>query len=295
MSWTKRRRRGCPAAAGAWTLGEELPGSAEGATQRPLCAWLAALAEPHRPRRPATCTLRSYQLCLFCYDRLKTEFSNRCPNCRVEYDSDFQAGLRRRQERVAQLQRDVAEAREAAKASATGSAAEGSGRGPPPPPPPRVVARVAVHRSPPRSPRRDLHIDEEQLWPSLGAAAQAAAAQHGQHHHGGVAQHQQQQQQPQLTRQPPAPGERRLPPLPHLAPIVASAPAEQEASSSGSADTAATTPQSPVSSVVAFRAAPPLAAAAGCVAGRCAVVLQCGGSTFGAEPDPDGARCGVLL
>ena len=93
----------------------------------------------------------SYQLCLFCYDRLKTEFSNRCPNCREEYDSDFQAGLRRRQERVAQLQREAAAAREAAKAAAAAAPAErGAGSraaAPPPPPPPRAAGAARSPRS----------------------------------------------------------------------------------------------------------------------------------------------------
>ena len=29
-----------------------------------------------------------YQLCLFCYDRIKTEFGNLCPGCRTEYSSE---------------------------------------------------------------------------------------------------------------------------------------------------------------------------------------------------------------
>ncbi len=29
-----------------------------------------------------------YQLCLFCYDRIKTECGNLCPGCRTEYGSE---------------------------------------------------------------------------------------------------------------------------------------------------------------------------------------------------------------
>lgn len=198
---------------------------------------------------------------------------------------------------MAQLQREATaeacEAATAATAAATAERSTGGKHAQPPPPPPRAAA--GAQRSP-RSPRRDLHFEQEQLWPSLGAAV-AAAAHHSHGHHGGQQQQQQQQQQHALgARQPPQPGEARraLPLLPPLAPILPSVPTEQEASSSsGSADTAATTPQSPVSSVVAFCAAPPPAKAA--VAGRCAVVLQRGGSGLGAEPDPEGASLAASL
>ncbi|KAL4429346.1 hypothetical protein ABPG77_005120 [Micractinium sp. CCAP 211/92] len=165
----------------------------------PLC--INELDETEKAWLPCSC---GYQLCLFCYDRLKTEFSNRCPNCRVD-------------------------------------------------------------GSPPR------------------------------HASAGV---------------------RRL------APIVASRSlhAEPEASSSSSADTAATTPQSPASSVVCFRAAqvqpPPgcslglrsqpglagkplvgaaVAQAPVAVHGRCAVVLPRCGSDLGVEPDPEGASLAASL
>ncbi|PSC71085.1 RNA recognition motif isoform A [Micractinium conductrix] len=275
----------------------------------PLC--INELDETEKAWLPCSC---GYQLCLFCYDRLKTEFSNQCPNCRVEYDSDFQAGLRRRQERVAQLQHEAAEQREAtAKAAAAVAERLAVKHAAPPPPPPRVA------RSPrsPRSPRRELHIEQEQLWPSLAAATQAAAPQHLQ-----------QQHQPAARQQPPSPlagGGRRQQgsppaapqapaPPPRLAPIL-QAPLEAEASSSSSsADTAATTPQSPVSSVVAFRAAPAAVApllcgtgrplelalaaqaahAAAAMQGRCAVVLPRAGG-LGADPDPEGASLAASL
>ena len=221
---------------------------------------------------------RRYQLCLFCYDRLKTEFSNRCPNCREEYDSDFQAGLRRRQERVAQLQREAAAAREATKASAAASAAERGPGGRHAPPPPRAAAAAA------RSPRRDLHIEQEQLWPSLGAAAQAA-----------------QQPQPQATPHAPRSEARRVASplqLPRILPqpLAAAADTSESSSTSSSADTTANTPQSPVSSVVAFRAGPPTAkaAAAAAVQGRCAVVLQRGGCGLGADVSASAGRCAPL-
>ncbi|EFN54299.1 hypothetical protein CHLNCDRAFT_135482 [Chlorella variabilis] len=239
----------------------------------------------------------SYQLCLFCYDRLKTEFSNRCPNCRVEYDSDFQAGLRRRQERVAQLQREAtAQAEAAALAAKAAPAAAGERPGgkhvqpppPPPPPPPRAQ----------QSPRRDLRIGQEQLWPSLGAAPQQLPLH---------TQPQPQPHTPPAQRQAPeacALGLGSPPQLAALLPQPASSSAEQEASSSSSADTAATTPQSPVSSVVCFRALPPPGcaaskpaappAAAAPVQGRCAVVLQRGGG-LGVDSDPEGASLAASL
>jgi hypothetical protein len=242
---------------------------------------------------PALCPC-SYQLCLFCYDRLKTEFSNRCPNCRVEYDSDFQAGLRRRQERVAQLQREAAAEREAAKAAALAAAERPADKlvhPPPPPPPPRAP------RSP-RSPRKDLHIEQEQLWPALGAAQasshQASPAAHAQQHRPAV--------------EPAGPGLGSPPPLAAILPQPAHGAAEQEASSSSSADTAATTPQSPVCSVVAFRALPPAPACGsasklavapttgdgGPLHGRCSVLLQ-RGSGLGVEADPEGASLAASL
>jgi hypothetical protein len=86
---------------------------------------------------------------------------------------------------------------------------------------------------------------------------------------------------------------------PQLAPILpqpATVVADAEASStSSSADTTTTTPQSPVSSVVCFRAAPPAAKPAAAVQGRCAVLLQRGGSGLGVEPDPEGASLAASL
>lgn len=286
----------------------------------PLC--INELDETEKAWLPCSC---GYQLCLFCYDRLKTEFSNRCPNCRVEYDSDFQAGLRRRQERVAQLQKEAAAAREAAAAAPKAPpAAAVKQHGAPPPPPPR-------------SPRRDLHIEQERAWPSLGAAAAQQQAQQAQRQQQLQQAQQaqasmQQQQQPQQAQPPPQPGGpaggRRADSPPHpaaaaplrLAPIVASRSlhAEPEASSSSSANTAATTPQSPASSVVCFRAAhlPPscgstlatLPGSAGkplagsvagqplaAVQGRCAVVLPRCGSGLGVESDPEGASLAASL
>lgn len=276
MTWTRRSGPGCRAAAGA----PERWGAPSGFLVRRACELRnGRLLQPRAhaacadrcPPPPPCC--RSYQLCLFCYDRLKTEFSNRCPNCREEYDSDFNAGLRRRQERVAQLQKEEAAAREAARTAAAAAAAErgagGRAAGPPPPPPPRTSNTAA--RSP-RSPRRDLHIEQEQLWPSLGAAAQAVAQQ--QHH-------------AHATPVAPRPEARRVASPPQLAPILpqpAVGVADAEASStSSSADTTTTTPQSPVSSVVCFRAAPPAAKPAAAVQGRCAVLLQRGGSGLGVE------------
>ncbi|KAL4458656.1 hypothetical protein ABPG75_013521 [Micractinium tetrahymenae] len=297
----------------------------------PLC--INELDETEKAWLPCSC---GYQLCLFCYDRLKTEFSNRCPNCRVEYDSDFQAGLRRRQERVAQLQKEAAAAREAAAAAAKAVPVVATKQHAAPPPPPPCAARS------PRSPRRDLHIEQEQLWPSLGAATAQQQAQQAlrqqQLQQQALAQQQQQQQpqQPQQSQPPPRPGEpaggRRAgsppqlaPPVapPRLAPIVASRSLhpEPEGSSSSSADTAATTPQSPASSVVSFRAAHVQPSLLGCgaglaslpglagkpvaggavaqpsaaVQGRCAVVLPRCGSGLGIEPDPEGCSLAASL
>lgn len=292
----------------------------------PLC--INELDATEKAWLPCSC---GYQLCLFCYDRLKTEFSNRCPNCRVEYDSDFQAGLRRRQERAQQLQLDLAQEEEAADkaaadkeaanraAAASAAAAERSAPAsskhvqPPPPPPPRAA------RSP-RSPRRDLHIEQEQLWPSLGAAAAQQAHPSGHHNV------QQRPQQPQQQPQQPQQAQQHQQQLhgdagrwrvqgspPRLAPILPASsqvhahpgpPIEQEASSSSSADTAATTPQSPATSVVCFRAvaaAPTgmkpaaLPSVPSAVAGRCAVVLQRNGDGLGVEPDPEGASLAASL
>ena len=264
------------------------------------------------PRFPSPHLCCSYQLCLFCYDRLKTEFSNRCPNCRLQYDCDFQAGLLRRQERAAQLQQDSAAAAAAAAQREPAPAAPAAPRPihvlvaerpgskhvqpPPPPPPPRGV----------RSPRRDLHIEQEQVWPSLGAAAQPAAPHH--HHH-----HQQQHTPPQRVQQADA-AARRLGSPPQLAAILAqrggssSSSVEHEGGGgSSSADTCASTPQSPASSVVCFRAATtatsaepalPLNAASTSgkapVQGRCAVVLQRGGG-LGVDVDPAGASLAASL
>lgn len=251
----------------------------------------------------------------------------------MEYDSDFQAGLRRRQERVAQLQKEAAAAREAASAPPkVAPAAAAKQHGAPPPPPPRAP------RSP-RSPRRDLRIEQEQMWPSLGAAAAQQQAQHAQRQQQLQQAQQaqlslQQQQQPQPAQPPPQPGElagarraasalQHVPGAPpRLAPIVASRSlhAEPEGSSSSSADTAATTPQSPASSVVCFRASqaqPTLGCTSGlpslpglaskplagsvtgqptvALQGRCAVVLPRCGSGLGVEPDPEGASLAASL
>ena len=52
-------------------------------------------SDPALPTSSATCLLRRYQLCLFCFDRIKLECSNLCPGCRTEYGSEkdpFQKG-----------------------------------------------------------------------------------------------------------------------------------------------------------------------------------------------------------
>lgn len=290
MSLMLRSGRGCRVAAGEYVRhGPRLHACLFLKLLHVLIARYSSCAPYH---------LRSYQLCLFCYDRLKTEFSNRCPNCRVEYDSDFQAGLRRRQERVAQLQQQEDDFQQelAAKAAALAAAERSSSRHvqpPPPPPPPRVL----------RSPRRDLHIEQEQLWPSLGGGAGAQLAAPA------AAHHPQQPTQP-LAQRPAEAGSPRLGSPPRLAAILSQSPrggVDQEASSSSSADTAATTPQSPVSSVVSFRAVPPAAtcssaskraaacaAASAAVQGRCAVVLQrC--CVLGVDADPEGASLAASL
>lgn len=286
MSWMRRSGPGCRAAAGA-PHGRLAPvqvlrqGGDAGMRHAAAPTDHAGCSRPTTPPCPPP-LCRSYQLCLFCYDRLKTEFSNRCPNCREEYDSDFNAGLRRRQERAAQVQREKEAAREAARATAAAAAAErgagGRAAGPPPPPPPRTKAPHS-----PRSPRRDLHIEQEQLWPSLGAAAQAAVQQQ---HHAHAAPH------------APRAEARRVASPPQLAPILpqpAATVADVEASSTSSSDdTTTTTPQSPVSSVVCFRAAPLATKPAAAVQGRCAVLLQRGGCGLGVEVRHRPPRCCCL-
>eukprot|EP00887_Chlorella_sp_A99_P006584 scaffold3.g6584.t1 len=227
-----------------------------------------ALTAPSAPRS-------RYQLCLFCYQRLQNEFNNLCPGCRTPYDSDFEAGLRRRQEKVEREQHEAAAQQQQQQLGAPPGAGGGAH-----PPAPVSAAKAAgrkrggqVHaqahaqqQASSREPERDLHIEEEQAWPSLGSAAATAA----------------------LPAGAAAGGRRR--PLPPVA--TGRAEAADSASGSGSTSsgtTTATTPQSPADSVVAYRAAPP--AAALCVQtlqGQCHVALQSGG--LGAEPDAEGAE-----
>ncbi|KDD74367.1 hypothetical protein H632_c1366p0, partial [Helicosporidium sp. ATCC 50920] len=51
----------------------------------PLC--ITDLDATERDWYPCQC---GYQLCLFCYGRITSEFSNLCPGCRTAYDPDTQ-------------------------------------------------------------------------------------------------------------------------------------------------------------------------------------------------------------
>ena len=205
-------------------------------------------------RLPARC---SYQLCLFCYQRLQNEFNNQCPGCRQPYDSDFDAGLRRRQERA---EREQAEDR----------AAEVSSR---PPPVPAATVKLAQPRKRGQQPQplpqaeHDLHIEEEQVWPSLGGVSAAMPPGAG----------------------AAASGRR---PLPRVATTRVERVEPESSSTTSSGTTTATTPQSPADSVVAYRAALPTAAQAAAAVealrGHCHVALQTGG--LGAQLDPEGAN-----
>ncbi|KAK9847196.1 hypothetical protein WJX84_001001 [Apatococcus fuscideae] len=59
----------------------------------PLC--IEPLDPTEKNFFPCPC---GYQVCLFCFRRLKEEFSNQCPGCRTVYGSDFDPGRRLRNE-----------------------------------------------------------------------------------------------------------------------------------------------------------------------------------------------------
>ena len=223
----------------------------------------------------------SFQLCLFCYHKIRDECNNLCPGCRTPYDSDVEAGLRRGQERLE---------REAAEAAATAAGAPGGRRVPHAQPMPQQqqqgqqqqqaaraktvllakrggsssVAATSAPLPPPAEPGRDLQIQEEQAWPSLGAGA--------------------------ATGLPPGQGRR---PLPRVATRRRSEAAAAESSSStSSGNTTATTPQSPCDSVVQYHArlppsADPVVPAPAALHGHCHVALQAGG--LDSAVDPEGA------
>lgn len=64
--------------------------------ERQICPLCIEPLDPTEKRFfPCPC---GYQVCLFCFRRLKEEFSNQCPGCRTVYGSDFDTGRRLRNE-----------------------------------------------------------------------------------------------------------------------------------------------------------------------------------------------------
>ncbi|KAK9840184.1 hypothetical protein WJX74_004947 [Apatococcus lobatus] len=64
--------------------------------ERQICPLCIEPLDPTEKRFfPCPC---GYQVCLFCFRRLKEEFSNQCPGCRTVYGSDFDPGRRLRNE-----------------------------------------------------------------------------------------------------------------------------------------------------------------------------------------------------
>ncbi|KAK2079866.1 hypothetical protein QBZ16_002261 [Prototheca wickerhamii] len=55
----------------------------------PLC--ITPLDDTERGWVPCPC---GYQLCLFCYERIRNEFNNLCPGCRGVYDPNYQGKVR---------------------------------------------------------------------------------------------------------------------------------------------------------------------------------------------------------
>lgn len=162
------------------------------------------------------------------------------PGCRSPYGSEFQVSLVRRVEELVPASAPPAAQPTAAApcARATSGGGGGSGSG-------GVAASAAPAPSAtPASPARDLHFEQEQLWPSLSSAAQSAK--------GSATATTSRHTSPRDTPSPPPVKTTR-------GSKAAPQPALQldgEGSTAGSCSsaTSATTPQSPASSVVSYRA-----------------------------------------